>query len=301
MYNGIGLKSARGSGTNGYIQRNLSNLKPRDDWRKDRGATDFKDDVGGRARHVQPDAGILDHERKRKVEVRCMELQDELEEEGLPADEVEEQVAALRRTLQDALANPASSFGAATHAETKSLRPSDTHALRMAKTIEEAKMQRALGIDAEYKEGDAFDRELQERKKLQRIEERRQADEARRRDWERKKQLNQERRALTATRTTMTTTMTADARLDVEAGAPRALVRARTTRGTRAASAAAAAALPALDAIAADRPRHPDRLRLRRLVHRLLGHLCCSRGDVAAAASAAAGAVVSTRSVVVDP
>ena len=28
MYNGIGLKTARGSGTNGFIQRNLSYIAP---------------------------------------------------------------------------------------------------------------------------------------------------------------------------------------------------------------------------------------------------------------------------------
>ena len=31
MYNGIGLETTRGSGTNGYVQRNLSHLRnPRD-------------------------------------------------------------------------------------------------------------------------------------------------------------------------------------------------------------------------------------------------------------------------------
>ena len=28
MYNGIGLKTARGSGTNGFVQRNLSYIRP---------------------------------------------------------------------------------------------------------------------------------------------------------------------------------------------------------------------------------------------------------------------------------
>lgn len=33
-------------------------------------------------KHRQPDQGILDHEKKRQVEVRCAELTDELEEKG---------------------------------------------------------------------------------------------------------------------------------------------------------------------------------------------------------------------------
>ncbi len=37
---------------------------------------------GGPPVHRQPDAAILDHERKRRVEVKCMELREELEESG---------------------------------------------------------------------------------------------------------------------------------------------------------------------------------------------------------------------------
>lgn len=55
-----------------------------------------RDHVAGR----QADVEMLEHERKRKVEVACMELQDKLEEEGeLGEDEIEEQVDVLRRQL----------------------------------------------------------------------------------------------------------------------------------------------------------------------------------------------------------
>ena len=33
-------------------------------------------------KHREPDAEILEHERKRKVEVKCLELQLKLEDEG---------------------------------------------------------------------------------------------------------------------------------------------------------------------------------------------------------------------------
>ena len=33
-------------------------------------------------KHREPDAEILEHERKRKVEVKCLELQLQLEEDG---------------------------------------------------------------------------------------------------------------------------------------------------------------------------------------------------------------------------
>jgi len=80
MYNGIGLQTARGSGTNGYVQRNWAlvrhlkekvNLKTEDDIEK-------LETHGNR----QPNRDILDHERKRKVEVRCEEYRQQLEDQG---------------------------------------------------------------------------------------------------------------------------------------------------------------------------------------------------------------------------
>lgn len=67
----------RHSGTNGYVVRNLSHLRVRDPMSEraaefDRGAPPLR----------EPDQGILDHERKRKIELRCLELQLELEEKG---------------------------------------------------------------------------------------------------------------------------------------------------------------------------------------------------------------------------
>jgi cwf21 domain len=63
------------SGTNGYVVRNLSHLRSHDT-AADRMALDalpFK--------HREPDQEILEHERKRKVEVACYELQVKLEDE----------------------------------------------------------------------------------------------------------------------------------------------------------------------------------------------------------------------------
>lgn len=55
--------------------RNLSHLRVRDPMSEraaefERGAPSLR----------EPDQGILDHERKRKIELRCLELQLELEE-----------------------------------------------------------------------------------------------------------------------------------------------------------------------------------------------------------------------------
>ena len=129
-------------------------------------------------RSTQPDAAILDHERRRKIEIQCIELQDELEEKGyvrqtncsLPDDEIQARVASLRRGLRARLERAPKQYFSHTHEETKQLRPSDTHNRGAAKEIEAQTMQRALKIRPDYEEGQAFDPVWQERRKWERIE-----------------------------------------------------------------------------------------------------------------------------------
>lgn len=65
------------SGTNGYVVRNLSTLRNHETAADRAAAWDVAP-----PKHREPDAAILEHERKRKVEVKCLELQLELEEKG---------------------------------------------------------------------------------------------------------------------------------------------------------------------------------------------------------------------------
>ena len=65
------------SGTNGYVVRNLSVLRTRDTQNDRANAWDTAP-----PKHREPDKEILEHERKRKVEVKCLELQLELEDKG---------------------------------------------------------------------------------------------------------------------------------------------------------------------------------------------------------------------------
>ena len=80
MYNGIGLDTARGSGTNGYVQRNLSFIRRH----KDR--VDYKNEEElkklDQMMNKKPNQEILDHERKRKVELKCIEMHELMEEQG---------------------------------------------------------------------------------------------------------------------------------------------------------------------------------------------------------------------------
>ena len=65
------------SGTNGYVVRNMSVLRSHETAAERAAAWDVAP-----PKHREPDAAILEHEKKRKVEIKCLELQLELEEKG---------------------------------------------------------------------------------------------------------------------------------------------------------------------------------------------------------------------------
>lgn len=83
MSSNVGLNTPRGSGTSGYVQRNSANLKPRD---QPYPTKDSRDDAA-RYRQRQPDKEILEHDRKREIEVKVFELRDKLEDEGYVGSE----------------------------------------------------------------------------------------------------------------------------------------------------------------------------------------------------------------------
>ena len=74
MYNGIGIQTARGTGTNGYVQRNLSFVptkRERVEYVKDAEIKRLETLI-----EKKGNAEILEHEKKRKIEVKCMEMRD---------------------------------------------------------------------------------------------------------------------------------------------------------------------------------------------------------------------------------
>ena len=76
MSSNVGLSTPRGSGTSGYVQRNAAHLKPRDEFKP------YSKDIDPiQHRQRQPDKEILDHDRKREIEVKVFELRDKLESE----------------------------------------------------------------------------------------------------------------------------------------------------------------------------------------------------------------------------
>lgn len=76
MYNGIGLLTARGSGTSGHVQTNKFNLRgrppPRQDFNEDREMPVNK----------QPNTAILEHNKKREIELKVAQMVAELEDAG---------------------------------------------------------------------------------------------------------------------------------------------------------------------------------------------------------------------------
>ncbi|TXT08881.1 hypothetical protein VHUM_03009 [Vanrija humicola] len=169
-YNNVGLSTARGSGTNGYIVRNTGSVKVRDGppaggFAGYQRYEDYLNDIAKPMVHRAPDAGILEHERKRQVEIKCLELRDELEDKGVDEDEIEDAVAALREKLSKETIVPAK-------------RATDSHSVAAAKEVEMSRLGRALQIGPDHVEGKAFQRETDE-EKAARLAEREERDRAR--------------------------------------------------------------------------------------------------------------------------
>ncbi|KAH0561720.1 hypothetical protein KQX54_019011 [Cotesia glomerata] len=95
MYNGIGLQTPRGSGTNGHVQRNWAVV------RKTKDKVDYKSDDKLDSINKQPNKDILDHVRKRKIELKVAEFADNLEDKGYTASEIKEKISQYREILMD--------------------------------------------------------------------------------------------------------------------------------------------------------------------------------------------------------
>ena len=81
MYNGIGLQTVRGSGTSGYVQTNKFNIRKLPDKRVLQQDSANEQGPG----QQQPNRAILDHNKKRDVEIQIMKERDRLEEAGYAA------------------------------------------------------------------------------------------------------------------------------------------------------------------------------------------------------------------------
>ncbi|KNC85184.1 hypothetical protein SARC_02604 [Sphaeroforma arctica JP610] len=158
MYNGIGLATVRGSGTNGYVQRNFSHVN-----KKNRNLNEkYNDDLevakrGERMVVKQANEEILEHERKRQIESKCLEKQMELEDDGMDDAEIEKVVNELRERL---------------YATTKTASAKlNTHSLAAEQQKRNEKLKGAFAIRDDFVEGSSFDKEAQTVRKEKRHQE----------------------------------------------------------------------------------------------------------------------------------
>ena len=102
MYNGIGLTTARGSGTNGYVQRNLSAIvakKRKIDYQNE------KDRLAAEKPFINKPINddIAEHQRKRQIENKCLEYEERLKDQGLKPDEIKIRLKNYRERIQEEL------------------------------------------------------------------------------------------------------------------------------------------------------------------------------------------------------
>ncbi|PHH83751.1 hypothetical protein CDD82_3825 [Ophiocordyceps australis] len=149
MSDNVGLSTPRGSGTSGYVQRNLAHMKPRD-----YGAPYPKDLDSLRHKRPQPDEGILEHNRKRQIEVKVFELREELEDEEVAEEEIERRCDELRQKLTaESEAGPKSGSGRRVFKEHQ------VHEMADAKIKESERLRKALNISQDYEEGSHWRRQ----------------------------------------------------------------------------------------------------------------------------------------------
>jgi serine/arginine repetitive matrix protein 2 len=102
----------------------------------------------------QPNREILNHESKRKVEVKCIELEEILEDQGYSQSEIKSRVAAYRNMLVDSggskpTAVPWNEFGrVVVHG---------THLIAEEQQERNAKLRQAFGISEYFVEGSSLD------------------------------------------------------------------------------------------------------------------------------------------------
>lgn len=179
MSSNVGLSTPRGSGTSGYVQRNLAHMKPRDH------AAPYPADLDRRHKMRQPDKDILEHDAKREVELKVIELEDKLEEEGyvsqspspvspfyalgiykrhveltflgqcrLDEKEIEERCDELRAKLLAELKR-----GGGAGRSKRSFKSHEVHGMADAKIKESERLRSALKISKDYQEGDHWRRQ----------------------------------------------------------------------------------------------------------------------------------------------
>ena len=92
MYNGIGLRTPRGSGTSGYVERSRVSQK-RDAVRPEKPTK----------KHDLTSESLKDFDERRKIELECYKLKKRMAESKSSESEIESAVSELRKSLIERL------------------------------------------------------------------------------------------------------------------------------------------------------------------------------------------------------
>ncbi|GMJ14363.1 hypothetical protein HRI_005105500 [Hibiscus trionum] len=148
MYNGIGLTTPRGSGTNGYIQGNKFFVRPKTNRVTD-STRPFEADQGTAGLTTKkPNKEILEHDRKRQVELKLVILEDKLTEQGYTESEIADKLVEARKALEEAQQEKDEEEGEVIPTPTRQQKVSDTqtHQVAARKEKQMETFRAALGI-----------------------------------------------------------------------------------------------------------------------------------------------------------
>lgn len=159
MYGNVGLQTAKGSGTSGYVQKSLAYIS----YNKNQGTNYGEILQKFRANPVpikrRANQEIIEHEKLHKIEAILFEYGETLKKENITESEIEEKITKKRKELlekSDISKNPLIS-------------QEETHQQSKIKYEQLKKLHDALGVEGEYVPGSAFDFDAQYEQKVNEI------------------------------------------------------------------------------------------------------------------------------------
>ncbi|XP_028793740.1 serine/arginine repetitive matrix protein 2-like [Neltuma alba] len=145
MYNGIGLQTPRGSGTNGYIQSNKFFVKPKIS-KVAENTRGYEADQGTAGVTRKPNREILEHDRKRQIPLKLVILEDKLIDQGYSDAEIAEKLDEARKKLELEAAAEESDGPMPLSMAEKKVSDTQTHQIAARKEKQMETLKAALGI-----------------------------------------------------------------------------------------------------------------------------------------------------------
>ncbi|KAK4728039.1 hypothetical protein R3W88_021027 [Solanum pinnatisectum] len=143
MYNGIGLQTPRGSGTNGHIQTNKFFVKSKTNKVLVDGGKGYESGQGTAGVSRKANKDILEHDRKRQIQLKLLVLEEKLADQGYTDAEISEKLEEARRNLEAT----SEEFGGPTY---EKVSETQTHQIAALKEKQMENLKAALKIGAEH-------------------------------------------------------------------------------------------------------------------------------------------------------